>query len=66
MTILRCVICDWPIAERREEGCVPGDCSYRPCEGSAEWYRIKQRRADLARMVDPIKDPAYHQNHPRR
>ena len=45
---LRCVICDWPLAERREDGCVPGDCSYRPREGSEEWRRIQRRRDDLA------------------
>lgn len=45
---LRCAICDWPIAKSREEGCVPGDCSYRPDPGSPEWSRIQTRRNELA------------------
>jgi len=54
---LRCIICGWPLASRREDGCVPGDCSYRPREGSDEWVRIQRRRAELqcSRWV-PTKD----------
>lgn len=43
----RCEVCDWPLAESRDKGCVPGDCSYRPEEGSPEWYRIRARREAL-------------------
>lgn len=43
----RCPVCDWPMAATVQEGCVPGNCSYRPDEGSAEWRRIKARRAAL-------------------
>jgi hypothetical protein len=28
--VMRCEICDWPLAESREKGCVAGDCAYRP------------------------------------
>ena len=44
---LRCIICHWPLAENREKGCAPGDCSYRP-EDPAEQARIRERRAELA------------------
>lgn len=40
----RCPICDWPFALTCEQGCVPGDCSYRPNVGSDEWFRIKRNR----------------------
>lgn len=43
----RCPICDWSFAKSRNEGCIPGDCSYRPREGSDEYLRIEQRRAAL-------------------
>lgn len=49
----RCPICDWPMASRREDGCVPGDCSYRPREGSEEWRRIKRHRAELECPICP-------------
>lgn len=42
--VQRCEICDWPLAESPEKGCVPGDCSYRP-EDPAEQRRIRERRA---------------------
>ena len=44
----RCKICGWPLAESRDLGCFQGDCSYRPEDGSPEWYRIKARRDALA------------------
>ena len=46
--IARCPICDWPFAANRDEGCVPGDCSYRPEQWSPEWYRIQRNRQALA------------------
>lgn len=39
----RCEICDWPLAESAEKGCIPGDCSYRP-DDPAEQRRIRERR----------------------
>lgn len=43
----RCPICDWPMADSRENGCVTGDCSYRPAD-PAEQRRIEKRRAALS------------------
>jgi hypothetical protein len=48
----RCEICDWPLAESREFGCVPGDCSYRP-DLPAEQERIRKRRAALTDRGQP-------------
>jgi len=45
--LTRCPICDWTLAESRDKGCVPGDCSYRPEQGSDEWHRIHARREAL-------------------
>jgi hypothetical protein len=28
--VARCTVCRWPLAESMEQGCVPGNCSYRP------------------------------------
>lgn len=44
----RCDVCGWSLAVSRDLGCVKGDCSYRPREGSDEWYRIRARIATLA------------------
>jgi hypothetical protein len=43
----RCPVCDWPLAATVAEGCVPGNCSYRPPEGTSEYQRIKERRKSL-------------------
>ena len=40
----RCPICDWPIVPVGEPGCWKDNCSYRPEQGSPEWYRIEVRR----------------------
>lgn len=45
-----CPICDWPMASSWEEGCVPGNCSYRPDYGTPEYSRIQKRREALARL----------------
>lgn len=44
----RCEICGWPLAASIDEGCIPGNCSYRPESGSDEWYRIQRQREKLA------------------
>lgn len=46
----RCDVCDWTLAESRDKGCVPGDCAYRPTEGTDEWLRIKARRVEVERQ----------------
>ena len=40
----RCPICDWPLAATANQGCVEGNCSYRPEYGSEEWYRIQRNK----------------------
>ncbi len=44
----RCEVCDWPLASTASEGCVPGNCGYRPDHGTEEYYRIQKRRDRLA------------------
>jgi hypothetical protein len=48
-TTNRCPICDWPFAIRAEQGCVEGNCSYRPTFGTQEYYRIESRKDQLKR-----------------
>jgi hypothetical protein len=51
----RCEVCDWPLAATAAEGCVPGNCSYRPQDGE-ERARILRRREELAapRVAGPL------------
>lgn len=53
----RCPICDWPMAETRDDGCVDGDCAYRPREGSPEWHEVQRRKRDLAERRAIRLDP---------
>ena len=53
----RCEICDWPLVARMEDGCVPGNCSYRPEQGTDEHRRIQERREALARGENPWAVP---------
>jgi hypothetical protein len=46
-SVHRCPICDWPLAESQDKGCIPGDCSYRP-DDPAEQERIRRRRASVS------------------
>ena len=48
--VARCPICCWPLAKSREEGCVLGDCSYRPEQHSPDWYRIQRNRQALRQL----------------
>jgi len=55
----RCEVCGWPLAESREGGCVPGNCSYRPRDGSPEHRRIRERREVLGMdKLPPVAAPA--------
>jgi len=45
-SVKRCEVCDWPMD--REHGCHPGDCAYRPTQGTPEYARIRARRVHLA------------------
>lgn len=47
----RCAVCSWPLMP---DGCRPGDCSYRPNPGSAEWHRIRNRREQLGAKAAPL------------
>lgn len=54
---LQCPICGWPLEDSIEKGCIPGNCSYRPAEGSDEYRRIEKRKEDI--QVDaPASPPA--------
>lgn len=46
---LRCQVCGWPLSKSRKEGCVMGECAYRPRPGSAEHERIEIRRLRVER-----------------
>lgn len=46
----RCEVCDWPY---EQTGCQPGNCSYRPNEGTAEYDRIQKRRERLKAGAGP-------------
>lgn len=43
----RCPVCDWLMAPSADEGCVPGNCCYRPEYGSPEYRQIQERRREL-------------------
>jgi len=45
---VRCSVCGWPMAATVQEGCVPGNCSYRPEQGSPEWQRIRSARLEAS------------------
>ena len=45
----RCPICEWPYAAERKDGCVPGDCSYRPDDHDrTDRQRLDRNRARYA------------------
>lgn len=53
----RCYVCGWPLAASRKQGCVAGDCSYRPLQGTPEHDRIKDRLR--AQMSAPSAAPSH-------
>lgn len=61
----RCEICDWPLAKTREEGCVPGDCSYRT-DNPAEQQRLCERREQVAARTSPQKVEALEEMRARK
>lgn len=50
----RCLVCGWPLVSKQEDGCIPGDCSYRPQE-PAEQAKIDARRQQILRVRDAVK-----------
>ena len=51
----RCPRCGWPLANAADGGCVLGNCSYRPAEGTEEHERVK--RWDRAQAPSPSAEP---------
>ena len=45
---LRCMVCGFPLAPTQTEGCIQGDCSYRPEQGHSEHECIRPYREALA------------------
>jgi hypothetical protein len=49
MTVERCPVCGWPLADRLEEGCIPGNCSMRPrpapqtVDARSEFQKLRER-----------------------
>lgn len=54
----RCRICGWTLAADRANGCVDGDCSYRPTQSSDEWHKIVRRREHFERVDSAALDAA--------
>ena len=50
----RCAICSFPLAASADKGCVIGNCSYRPHEGTAEHERISRHHAEIDLMTSII------------
>lgn len=42
----RCPICEWPLADDPKDGCVEGNCSYRPDPQASpdEYARVQRNR----------------------
>lgn len=51
----RCPICRWPLAPRMEDGCIPGNCSYRPDDPS-EQRVVKRRRDEYAKILADLRE----------
>lgn len=45
--VTRCQVCGWVLATDSSKGCVPGNCSMRPDEGTEEHLQLRSRRAWL-------------------
>ncbi|HXI41621.1 MAG TPA: hypothetical protein VNH83_16685 [Bryobacteraceae bacterium] len=63
----RCMACSWPLAESADKGCVQGNCSYRPQNGSHDYqtWRTRTEILTLARTFfagesnhDDVQDAA--------
>jgi hypothetical protein len=47
LDVPRCKVCNWPLAASVQQGCVPGNCSYRPSDPQ-EQARVRERREALS------------------
>ena len=52
MATPRCMVCNWPLHERPEDGCTAASCSYRPERNSDEWVRIERRKVAMGTLAD--------------
>jgi len=43
----RCIYCGWPLSFLADAGCLVSNCSYRPRQGTTEYWRMQDRRAKL-------------------
>jgi len=51
-----CMTCSWPLAKEPEDGCVPGNCSYRPSPECHDYQRVVARREALASVPKEASD----------
>lgn len=57
LSTARCEICGWPLVWDPKDGCVDGNCSYRPREDTDEWRRVQRNRKALAEKQSRRLDP---------
>jgi hypothetical protein len=48
----RCIICGWTLAATKNEGCVPGNCSYRPTKRAHDYFQGIDRKKALAALKE--------------
>ena len=54
----RCYACGWPLAPSRDEGCVPGDCSYRPSPAAPDYWQWRRRMEEMQRAANNGSQPS--------
>lgn len=56
----RCPICNWPMKNRAEDGCVPGNCCARPANteqiGIAACMRLNGKQRDTIAQLEAGRD----------
>lgn len=60
-----CYACGGPLHGQIEEGCVHGECSYRPHEHSPEYGRWFKRATDMAKVLT-FNDTLNEEGHKKR
>jgi len=50
----RCMKCEWPLESSPDKGCVPGNCSYRPHDGTVEHAKWAERNALIAKAREVL------------
>ena len=52
--LTRCCRCGWTLGTDPRAGCVEGNCSYRPSDGHADYYRMRDHKCPrCCAMVSP-------------